>query len=100
MVISPLMVGLSFCLDFQQSSLSFVLGLVFDGLTSNVSNSNFWMILVSCVKLLHGSISINIPRMTYVAHIPHNMQYLITTQSQNECQRIVNPTVNYQSTGS
>ena len=41
MVISPLMVGLSFCLDFQQSSLSFVLGLVFDGLTSNVSNSNF-----------------------------------------------------------
>ena len=54
------MVVVAFCLDFQQSSLSFVLGLVFDGLASDVSSSNFWMILVSCIKLLNGSIFFSI----------------------------------------
>ena len=54
------MVVVLFCLDFQQSSLSFVLGSVFDGLASDVSNSNVWMILVLCVKLLNGSIFFSI----------------------------------------
>ena len=38
--------------------------------------------------------------MIYVAHIPRNAQYLITTQSQNKWKQVINPTVNYQSTGS
>ena len=38
--------------------------------------------------------------MIYIAHIPRNAQYLITTQKQNKRKPVVNPTVNYRSTGS
>ena len=39
-------------------------------------------------------ISINIPRMIYIALIPANTQHLITTQNKNK-RRFVNSTVNY-----
>ena len=53
----------AFCVHFPSvspfsSRVLFPFGFVFNGLTSSVSNSSFWVIPVSCVVLLNDSLSI------------------------------------------